>query len=817
MTQASFAVVAQPAVAGLTGLTSDEARRRTEAGLANIDSARQRTDGDVIRANTLTFFNVVLAALILALFAVGEFRDGLFVGIVVAANVAVSTWQELRAVRTLRELVALTAPQATVLRDGLEAPLLAEHVVQGDIIHLKQGDQVVADGKVLARNCEVDESLLTGESDSVAKAPGTELRSGSFCTAGDCYYVAEAVGNESYAFKLTAQAREIVRRRTPLQIRFNRILRVMLMATAVLAALLMISYNVDHLGFAESIKATTATVTTVVPTGLLLGMTVTFAVGAVRVSRAGAIVQDINAVEALNYVDVICLDKTGTITANRLTLQETVWVAGGEVAAPWLGAFAAAAATDSKTAGALAEALGKQSNGARPVANVPFNSERRWSAIELDLRGVRRSFVLGAPETVLPLCEGAGGFQARYEEVAAGGLRGVVFAESETLPAPPAPATGLKPLALLVIGDELRPEVRQAFAMMEGLGIEPKLISGDNPNTVAALLKQLGVSVKGGVISGAELEALDERAFATAVDYNSVFGRIAPAQKARIVASLREQGHFVAMVGDGANDVQALRTADVAVAMASGTGTARAVAGIILLNDSFTALIRGAKEATAVLGNAARLSKLFIAKSIYAYLLIFSTNMLRLDFPFLPRQGSVTALLTLGIPAVFISISIPPPNAGRDFTRNVLRFALPASLALAAAAIIVHLLVSGVLNKSVDESRTLVSLTIGIAALVYVVEVLGFEGASWRSLTRPVMTTLLAAGLVFLMFLTVSVKPLRDFFEFHEVDALGWTIVGVAVTLTLAGQFAITRYWPQIIDVLTGRSKSQEALRGRAV
>ena len=416
------------------GLTTVEANRRAAAGLANVDSTRQRTDGDVIRSNALTFFNVVLFSLIFALFVVGEFRDGLFVGLVVVANVAVATYQEIKATRTLRELVALTAPHASVVRDGMETPLLAEHVVQGDLIHLKQGDQVVADGPVVARTAEVDESLLTGESDSVQRGPGSELRSGSFCTAGDCFYTAEQVGVNAYAVKLTADAREVVRRSTPLQIRFARLLRVLLTATGVLAALLLISYNVEERGVAESIKATTATVTTVVPTGLLLGMTVAFAVGAVRVSRAGAIVQDINAVEALNYVDVICLDKTGTITANRLTLREIHWLPEMEQYLPWLAAFVMASAGESKTAGALAEALSVKSNGAQPDGNVPFNSERRWSAMKLTLSRQSRVFMLGAPETVLPLADDDGGLGKIYEQAAEAGLRGVVFAEASALP-----------------------------------------------------------------------------------------------------------------------------------------------------------------------------------------------------------------------------------------------------------------------------------------------------------------------------------------------------------------------------------------------
>ncbi|MBA4181669.1 MAG: hypothetical protein C0506_13855 [Anaerolinea sp.] len=799
------------------GLSSSEALARAAAGLANIDTTRQRTDGDVVRANVLTFFNVVLGGLILALLGVGEFRDGLFVGIVVIANVAVATLQEIKATRTLRELRALTAPHATVVRDGREVPLLAEEIVQGDLIHLKQGDQVVADGPVVSRTAEVDESLLTGESDSVQRRPGDELRSGSFCTAGDCYYRAEQVGVQAYAVRLTTSAREQVRRETPLQLRFKRILRILLTATGVLAALLMISYTVDDQGFTEAIKATTATVTTVVPTGLLLGMTVAFAVGAVRVSRSGAIVQDINAVEALNYTDIICLDKTGTITANRLTLKGVQWAPGMETYRPWLAAFVAASAGESKTSGALAEALGRETNGARPTGGVPFSSERRWSALKLELGGESRVFVLGAPETVLPLADGDAGLRPAYDVAAEHGLRGVLFAETAALPDFGVAMTGLRPLALLTLGDELRPEVRTAFTMMEQLGIEPKLISGDNPHTVEAILAQLGIKLKGGVISGAEIEDLADPEFDRAVAENSVFGRITPALKARIVTTLRNQGHFVAMVGDGANDVQALRAADVAVAMASGTATARAVAGIVLLNDSFEALIRGAKEATAVLGNAARLSKLFIAKSLYAYLLIVATNMLRLDFPFLPRHGSLTALLTLGIPAVFISISVPPPDAGRDFTRNVLKWALPASLALAVAAIAVHLLTEGLLNRGIEEARTLVSLTLGITGLFFMVEVLGFQGASWRSLTRPVLTTLLGALLVAGFLLTIYTPALRRFFDFTEVHTGDWVIVLTAVAGALLGQWALSRYWQQFLDILTAKPGEKDRLRGRAV
>ncbi|HJP40170.1 MAG TPA: HAD-IC family P-type ATPase [Dehalococcoidia bacterium] len=797
------------------GLTPDEAAQRAAAGEANVDTSQIRTDGDVIRSNALSFFNVVLVGLIIALFAVGGFRDGFFVSIVIVANIVVGTFQEIRAGRALRKLVALTAPKAAAIRDGRELDVLAEEVVRGDLLHLRPGDQVVADGRIISRECEIDESLITGESDSIKKSEVDELRSGSFCTAGDCYYTAELVGLAAYAQKLTADARVLVKRATPLQDRVQRIVRVLLTATAALATLLMISFNVEDRGFTESVEATAATVTSVVPIGLLLGITVAFAVGAVRVSRSGAIVQDINAVEALNYTDVICLDKTGTITANMLTLAGTDWFPGKEREIGWLATFASASRGDSKTAEAMADEFSDQANGAVPAATIPFSSARRWSAISLRLGSETRHFVLGAPETLLPHCSGAAELPTIYANNTERGLRGVLFAEAPSLPDADTPLPNLEAIALLSVADVLRPEVGRAFELMKELEIEPKLISGDNPHTVASLLRQLDIEISGGVVSGSEIEALDEAGFAKAVAVNSVFGRVAPPLKARIVQALRDQGHFVAMVGDGANDVQALRSADVAVAMASGTGTARAVSGIILLNDSFEALIRGAKEATAVLGNTARLNKLFIAKSLYAFLLIVSTTMLGLDFPFLPRHGSLTALLTLGIPAVFISISIPPPGSGRDFTRNVMQFAIPASLAVASAAIIVHLMTQGVLQRDIEEARTLVSLTIGITGLFLVVEVLGFEGASFKSLTRPVLTTVLGLLLLAALVLTVYTPSIRSFFEFTEVKAFDWTLVIVASSGALAGQFLITRYWQNIINVLIATPRN-ESERGRA-
>lgn len=808
----------------LAGLTAAEVAERVATGLVNRDTGRTRSDLEIIRSNVFTYFNMVLGGLIGALVVLGfvdsagdHLQDAGFVGIIVFANVIVGTYQELRATRKLRDLVALTAPTAVVVRDGAEREILASEVVQDDLVLLRSGDQVVADGPVVHDSAEIDESIVTGETRSVRYGPNDELESGAFCTGGRCYYRAQRVGAESRAIRETSDARQLKRADTPLQLRFRRILRVLMVATIILGALLLISFTVNDRDIGDAIKSVIATATSVVPEGLLLGITVAFAVGALRVARMGAFVQDNTAVEALNYVDTICLDKTGTITANRLVVDDIRWGNGGRSLRGWLGAFALEMVENNRTARALADAAGRFSNRAVTTASAPFNSERRWSGAQLVLGGEERVFVLGAPERILRVCPGGAELLVEYERATQRGLRGVVFAEAPHLPDPELDELPeMRVVALITIADELRPEIPGAFRLMEELGIQPKIISGDNPATVAALVQQLGVKLRGGIVAGAELERMSLEEFEEAVEANSVFGRIAPQQKELIVAALKRRGHFVAMVGDGQNDVRALREADVGVAMESGTNTARSVAGIVLRNDSFAALVNGSRVAQTVLGNCSQLSKLFVTKSVYAFLIIFMANMMGLDFPFLPRHGSLTALFTLGVPAVFITLTTPPPTAGRDFISSTLRFALPAALALAISAVAVHLLTEGFLNRPIEDSRTLVSTTIGIVGLGYMVEVIGFEGVSRKKLMRPALVTFFGISLLGIFILTLYTPALRGFFDFRPMSADEWAMVITASVAAFAGKFLITRFAGEAVRWFSGAAEEEAASRGRA-
>ena len=813
----------------LVGLSEAEVAQRVANGRVNQDSSKQRSDIDVIVSNVFTYFNLILFGLIgiLLVLAVTEqqtdhLQDAAFVGMVVLANVLIGTFQELRATRKLRQLVALTAPKATVVREGFEREVYAIDVVEDDLLVLRSGDQVVADGPVVWDQAEMDESILTGETSSVRRGRGDELESGAFCVGGSCYYRAARVGDQSRAIREARDARELKRTETPLQLRFKRILDGLIVGTAILALLVLISFLITGREFDEAVRATIATTTSVVPEGLMLGFTVAFAVGALRVSRMGAIVQDNTAVEALNYLDTICLDKTGTITANRLQVDDVRWAPGGRALAGWLGAFAVSTSANNKTAEALSTAFNAQSNGAQLVDDEPFNSERRWSAARLRLADEERVFVLGAPERLLRTTSPSDGdghaeLLSEYENAAERGLRGVVFAEAAAMPdAETDSLPSLRIVALITVADELRAEIADAFRMMADLGIEPKIISGDNPATVAALVQQLGIQLPGGLITGTALERLSEDEFADAVEENSVFGRIAPQQKEEIVAALQDNGHYVAMVGDGANDVRALRKADVGVAMESGANTAKGVASIILRNDSFEALVRGSSIAQSVLGNASQLSKLFVTKSFYAFLIIFISNMMGLEFPFLPRHGSLTALFTLGVPAVFITLTRPPRSAGRNFLSSTMRFAIPASLALAVAAVSVHLLTEGILGRPVEDARTLVSATIGIVGLAYMVEVIGFEGATRDNLMRPVLVTFFGVALLGVFILTLYTPPLRDFFDFSPLSAAEWAIVITAVTAAVAGKWVLSTYAAQIMRRLTGQAYEELASRGRA-
>src|SRR5919197_449488 len=590
--------------AAVAGLSEAEAAARRQAGHGNTASVPTgRTYGAIVRENVFTFVNDVLFLLGLALVVVGRPLDALISVGVILANVVISVAQEVRAKRTLDRIALLTRPLATVVRDGSVRELAPEELVLGDRLRASPGDQIVLDGRVLEGAMQVDESLLTGESDLVAKGPGDEVFSGSFCVTGAADYEVERVGADSLANRMTAGARGFRRILTPIQREINAVIRITLLIVLYMELLLILRSLLTLVSMPESIAQATV-LAGLVPNGLFLSIAVAYAVGAVCILRFGALVQQSNAIESLSNVDVLCLDKTGTLTANALRVRSIEPLgASEEELRSALGAIAASTTAPNQTSEAIAAAFPRD-----PVATleeVPFSSARKWSALAFSADGLTGVYALGAPEMLRPFADGGDGvdwrpIEERIRQSAEQGLRVLLAVHSphegqlrggDTPELPSA----MRPLGLVVLADELRPEAAETLAAFARLDVQVKVISGDNPETVAALVRQAGLPPSGQVRTGAELASLTSEELSAAAEQTSVFGRVTPEQKEALVASLRRR-HYVAMIGDGVNDVLSLKGANLAVAMQSGSQATRGVADLILTNDSFASLVPALTE-----------------------------------------------------------------------------------------------------------------------------------------------------------------------------------------------------------------------------
>ncbi|HEX2280687.1 MAG TPA: HAD-IC family P-type ATPase, partial [Thermomicrobiales bacterium] len=533
------------------GLSEAEASARlaSEGGNALPDSSG-RSWWDIVRRNLFTFINITLLIVGIVLVAMGLYRDALLASGLAVVNGLVGVIQETRAKRRLDQIALLNRTQATVVREGVERSLDPGQIVRGDILRLRAGDQVFADGTVVGDSAlEVDESLLTGESDPVAKRPGDPVASGSFCISGSGWYQAERVGAANTVATMTAGARAYRVPLTPLQIQVNLIVRLLLVVAAFFLVTVLLGSLIWGYPAEETVLAA-AVVLGIVPSGLFLMIVVTYSMGAVRLANQDALVQGTNAVESLSNVDIFCMDKTGTLTANKMRLAEVQPIGAEEAdVRAMLGKFARSTSAGTKTSEALTDAIrGEQC----PILHeVPFSSAYKWSGVSADTDGFRGVFALGAPEFLGPQLE-IGGPLAPPQGWDEKGMRVLLFAHGPT-PAPfrdvnglPALPPGVKPVAWLGFTDELRPNVDKALNGFRDAGITLKVISGDNPETVAALARQAGLSGDAVLVSGLDLDAMDKSEFVEAAERSTVFGRVTPEQKQRLVEALRGNGHYVA-------------------------------------------------------------------------------------------------------------------------------------------------------------------------------------------------------------------------------------------------------------------------------
>jgi cation-transporting P-type ATPase E len=772
------------------GLTSAEAERQL-ARLGPVERTSSRSVHSIVAANVFTLFNAILGAFFVVLVLLGQFADATF-GLIAVINTAIGIRQELKAKETLDELALLVAPRARVVRDGRVVELTAELVVPHDIVRVEPGDQLIADGElVAARGLTMDESVLTGEADGVRKRTGDRALSGSFCLAGSGYYEVDAVRERSYAGRLAGEARTFRHPPSPLQVEVNRVLWATTLAMIPMAIVLLVALNLRSVGITDAAQTAAAGLVTMVPEGLVLLMSVTLAVAAVRLARMRTLVQQMAATEALAAVDTICVDKTGTLTDGTLQLV-AVELADPDRPGPAqeaLGRFAHSAGERNRTLQVIAERF--PASPQRVVAEVPFSSAWKWSGATLDGSGTARSYVLGAPDVLqrtgaLSLSPG---LERALAEHTGAGRRVVAFGEAAgRLPDDPArqPPPHLEARALVVLEERLRSDARETVDFMRSQDVDLKLISGDARETVTAVARAVGVPADAGVVEGPDLPE-DRGGLGRIAENNTVFCRITPEQKQALVGALADRGRFTAMVGDGVNDVPALKRARLAVAMGSGSQVTKGVADIVLLSDEFAMLPRAVGAGRRIARNIHRLGRLYLTKSVYAGVLILFAAITGFAFPFLPRHLTVAAFLTIGIPSFVLALA---PSEGPLYRGRLLRslaaFAFPAGIACGVASLLSFFLVDTVFGGTIDDGRTAATTTLIVIGLCFIL--LLERGPGREHITIQSYMLALVAGLGALYALGLAAAPVRDFFDLQLLSAGQWflSLLAVAAGLVIA-------------------------------
>jgi magnesium-transporting ATPase (P-type) len=768
------------------GLSSKEAAARLRK-LGPPPETSSRSTSSIVAGNVFTLFNAIIGAFLVFDLALGLYADSIF-GLIAVVNSYIGIRQELKAKRTLDELAVLVAPQAKVLRDGSLVPLRAEQVVPGDVIAIEPGDQLVADGEAISsRGMTLDESMLTGEADGVHKVPGDRVLSGSFCISGSGSYVADAVREQSYAGKLAGEAKAFRHPPSPLQAEVNQVIVACLYVMIPLAVVLLLTLKLRSTDITEAAQTATAGLVTLIPEGLVLLMSVTFAFAAVRLAHRKTLVQQMSATESLASVDTICVDKTGTLTDGNLRLLGVEVAEGVEARAAHasLARFAASAGDRNRTLEAITEKFPGDSG--RVSGEVPFSSEWKWSGLRIG----GTSYVMGAPDVL----ERVGalslppGLSRTLEKETATGRRVVAFGESPA----PLPSSGqgeapppLEPIALIVLEETLRADAAETIALMREQEVDLKLISGDARSTVLAVAGAVGIPADAGTIDGPDLPD-DPAELARVATANTIFCRIAPEQKKALVAALRESGRYTAMIGDGVNDVPALKQARLAVAMGSGAQVTKGVADVVLLEDEFARLPEAVGEGRRIARNIHRLGRLYLTKSVYAAALILLVAVPGFAFPFLPRHLTLAAFLTIGVPSFVLALlpSDGPLYRGR-LLRALAAFSVPAGLATALGSILSFFLVDTVFGASLEAGRTAATTTLIVLGLSFVLLLERGPGREHIAIQSYMLAMVLGlAGL----FAGILALPLaRDFFEMELLNASQWflSLLSAAVGLTIA-------------------------------
>jgi cation-transporting ATPase E len=735
-------------------LTEAEALSRAATGRGNaVTDQTSRPVSEIIKANVFTYFNALLGSLLVVILIVGPIQDALF-GLILIGNTAVGVFQEVRAKRTLDRLVVVGGATATVVRAEGVREIPSRDVVEGDLVEVGRGDQIVVDGSVIsADGLEVDESLLTGESEPVAKESGDTLLSGSWVVAGTGRHVAEVVGEAAYGRRLAAEGRKFVLAQSDLRAGIDKILRGVTWVLVPTAVLLVISQLAQASDLTEALRVSVAGVVNMVPEGLVLLTSTALAVGIVRLGRRRVLVDELGALEGLARVDVLCLDKTGTLTDGQPELMAVEPLTDGIDIDLALAGFAAS--DPDPNASLLAIQRAKPGVEWPVTWRVSFSSAQRWSAIGVGEGG----WALGAPDVLFDWVapgykEVAPYARERVREHVSAGRRVLLFGWYPGVAADDLPDGRFQPVAIVALGEQVRSDVPPTVAWFAEQGVTLKVLSGDEPTTVGAVAAAVGIAGADRPMNARELPQ-EPSAYASMVGEGNVFGRVGPDEKLAIISSLQQHGRTVGMVGDGVNDVLALKQADLGVAMGSGSSAARSAAQVVLLDSRFAGLPAVVAEGRRVIGNIEQVAKLFVTKTVYACLLAIAVGVAQRPFPFFARHLTIVSSLTIGIPALVLALSPGEERVESRFTSRVLGTALPAGFVAAAATFAGYELAREE-GLSLEESRTVATLVLfGVA--IWVLSIVA------RPLTRARVA--LIALMITLFVIAMISSGFREYFS----------------------------------------------------
>lgn len=790
-----------------TGLTSAEVGERVARGERNIVSQSvSRTYANIIKTNVLNWFNLLLFGLGAILIALGEPLQALAASGIVVFNVLVGTVQEVRAKRRLDKIALLYRPKALVMREGEQKELFPQDIVKDDVVLLAPGEQALVDGVLLfAESLEIDESLLTGESSTVKKREGDDIYSGSFCVTGRGYFRVTAFGEDSYASKMLEGAKKFDVKRTPLQKETNNVIKVLMSIAAVYLLALFIAAFIIGIPL-KQLTLLSVIILDIVPIALFLLIVIAYAMGAVRMAGSGALVQRANAVESMSHVDTVCMDKTGTITTNKMVFEDLIRY--GQNAEMDLRNFATVTGSKNKTIEAIIDKY--PAAPCELLEEIQFSSERKYSAVRIRTENYSKVLYLGAYDILGKYLTDEMDIKSRVKKKSLLGLRVLLLAEMADGPLydneKPIPPKELKAVALITVRDEVRPDCRETIEVFLKNDMDIKIISGDDPHTVMALATQASIPGAKNVISGPELEALKGQELIDAVLNTTIFGRMRPQQKEDVIDILQKQGRYVAMVGDGVNDVHSLKKANVGVALESGSGAARGVADIVLIKDNFNALPQALIEGRRVVNGMKDVLRLYLARNFTLIFLLVLILVFFGNIPLLPTNGTFYAFLAVSIVAFLMTLWSRPQRITESILPGVVRFALPASILIAIFGFAVY-------------SIYHITITSGLVNIPFTIEQLDLFGATFSYQGSPDPSLIersaeLAARNAMLVFITLAGISLifmaAPYYRFLSVDGelyddIRPTLLAFVLILMTWGafQFEFTRYIAGIVPLRT--------------